>query len=71
MPANARPQADFAAEAAQLMLRLGLAIILIVVPTGAIYSRRLLFTLVPVGVALICSAPCSRPAVTACCRPIA
>ncbi|MBN9084817.1 MAG: hypothetical protein BGP04_26400 [Rhizobiales bacterium 62-17] len=54
MPATARPQqADFAAEAAQLMLRLGLAIILIVVPTGAIYSRRLLFTLVPVGVAMI------------------
>ena len=48
-----RPPTDYAAEAAQLLLRLGLAIIVIVVPTGAIYSRRLLFTLVPVGVALI------------------
>lgn len=54
MVATARhPPTDFAAEAAQLLLRLGLAIILIVVPAGAIYSRRLLFTLVPVGVALI------------------
>ena len=44
---------DPAAEAANLILRLGIAILAIGVPCAAVISRRLLFVLMPVGAALI------------------
>ena len=45
--------ADPAAEAAGLILRLGIGILAIGVPCGAVISRRLVFVLMPVGAALI------------------
>ena len=44
---------DPAAEAASLILRLGIAILAIAVPCAAVLSRRLLFVLMPVGAALM------------------
>ncbi len=44
---------DPAAEAASLILRLGIAILSIGVPCAAVLSRRLLFVLMPVGAALV------------------
>ena len=44
---------DPALGAAQLLVRLGVALLAIAVPCGAVGSRRLIFTLVPVGAALL------------------
>lgn len=44
---------DPAAAAAGLILRLGIAILALAVPCGAVISRRLLFVLMPVGAALM------------------
>lgn len=44
---------DPAAGAAQLLVRLGLALLAIGVPCGAVGSRRLIFSLMPVGAALL------------------
>ena len=48
-----RPFDDPAQQAAGLLLRLGIAIIAIGAPLGSVFSRRLIFSLVPVGVVLI------------------
>ena len=45
--------ADPAQEAAGLLIRLGVAVLAIGVPCGAIFSRRLIFSMVPVGAALV------------------
>lgn len=50
---NRRMMDDPAAEAAGLILRLGIGILAIGVPCGAVISRRLLFVLMPVGAVLI------------------
>ncbi len=42
-----------AAKAGELLMRLGLAVLMIVLPVAAIYSRRLVFTLMPVAAGLI------------------
>lgn len=44
---------DVAGRAGGLLMRLGLAVLMIALPIAAIYSRRLLFTLMPVGAGLI------------------
>jgi hypothetical protein len=44
---------DPAQEAAGLLIRLGVAVLAIGVPCGAIFSRRLIFSLMPVGAALV------------------
>ncbi len=44
---------DPAAEAASLILRLGIAMLAVAVPCAAVVSRRLLFVLMPVGAVLI------------------
>jgi hypothetical protein len=44
---------DPAKQAAALLIRLGLAVLAIGVPTGSLLSRRLIFTVMPVGAALI------------------
>jgi len=55
---------DPAAAAAGLILRLGIAILALAVPCGAVISRRLLFVLMPVGAALMLIGgllqPCER-----------
>lgn len=48
-----RPFDDPAQQAAGLLLRLGIAIIAIGAPLGSVFSRRLIFSLVPVGAVLI------------------
>ncbi len=49
---NRSPE-DVAAKAGGLLMRLGLAVLMIALPLAAIYSRRLVFTLMPVGAGLI------------------
>ncbi|MDB5644299.1 MAG: hypothetical protein JWN07_3616, partial [Hyphomicrobiales bacterium] len=44
---------DPAQEAAGLLIRLGVAMLAIGVPCGAIFSRRLIFSMMPVGAALV------------------
>src|ERR1035437_4094713 len=44
---------DPSSDAAQLLVRLGMALIAIAVPCGAVVSRRLIFSLMPVGGILI------------------
>ena len=44
---------DPARQAAALLVRLGIAVLALGVPVGALWSRRLIFTLMPVGAALI------------------
>ena len=44
---------DPAKQAAALLIRLGVAVLAIGVPAGSLMSRRLIFTLMPVGAALI------------------
>lgn len=48
-----RTREDPSSAAAQLLVRLGIAVLAIAVPCGAVVSRRLLFPLMPVGGALI------------------
>ena len=44
---------DPAKQAAALLIRLGVAVLAIGVPAGSLASRRLIFTVMPVGAALI------------------
>jgi hypothetical protein len=44
---------DPAQEAAGLLIRLGVAVLAIGVPCGAMFSRRLIFSMMPVGAALV------------------
>jgi hypothetical protein len=44
---------DPARQAAALLIRLGIAVLAIGVPSGSLISRRLIFTVMPVGAALI------------------
>jgi hypothetical protein len=44
---------DIAARAGGLLMRLGLAVLMVVLPLAAIYSRRLVFTLMPIAAGLI------------------
>jgi len=50
-----------AVEAAQLLNRLGLAILMIAAPVGAVATRRLIFILMPMGAALILLAALIAP----------
>jgi hypothetical protein len=54
MPASShRPLDDPAADAALLLIRLGLAVLAFAVPLSAVVSRRAVFTLLPVGAGLL------------------
>lgn len=44
---------DPAQEAAGLLIRLGVAVLSLGVPCGAVFSRRLIFSMMPVGAALV------------------
>ena len=48
-----RTPEDVATQAGGLLMRLGLAVLMIALPLAAIYSRRLVFTFMPVGAGLI------------------
>ena len=48
-----RPHDDPAADAALLLIRLGLVVLAFAVPVSAVVSRRALFTLLPVGAGLL------------------
>ena len=52
-PHPSRSFDDPAREAAALLIRLGVAVLAMGVPSGSLISRRLIFTLMPVGAALI------------------
>ena len=52
-PIPSRSFNDPARQAAALLVRLGLAVLAVGVPTGSLISRRAIFTLMPVGAALI------------------
>jgi hypothetical protein len=52
-PHPSRSFDDPARQAAALLIRLGVAVLAIGVPAGSLMSRRLIFTLMPVGAALI------------------
>jgi len=52
-PLSPRPYDDPAQQAAGLLIRLGIAVLAIGVPSGSLMSRRLIFTVMPVGAALI------------------
>ena len=52
-PSSQRPVDDPAADAALLLIRLGLAVLAFAVPLSAIVSRRAVFTLLPVGAGLL------------------
>ena len=53
MSARSEKFGDPAQDAAQLLLRLGFVILFVGVPLGAVFSRRLLFILMPLGAALL------------------
>jgi len=53
MASSAAQQDQLAARAGALLVRIGLVALMIALPVAAIYSRRLLHTLMPVGAALI------------------
>ena len=62
MPSSATRRFDEPAlEAAQLLSRLGLAILMIAAPVGAVATRRLIFILMPVGAALLLIAAMIAP----------
>ena len=54
MPApTSRPNDDPAADAALLLIRLGLIVLTFAVPLSAVVSRRAIFTLLPIGAGLL------------------
>lgn len=53
MAFGANNQAILAEKSGTLLVRIGLVILMIVVPVAAIYSRQLIFALMPVGAALV------------------
>ena len=52
-PSPQRPIDDPAADAALLLIRLGLAVLAFAVPLSAVVSRRAIFTLLPIGAGLL------------------
>ena len=53
MAISAGKQDELAAKAGTLLVRIGMIILMVVLPVAAIYSRRFVFSLMPVGAALI------------------
>ena len=52
-PPRFRPIDDPAADAALLLIRLGLFVLAFAVPLSAVVSRRAVFTLLPIGAGLL------------------
>jgi hypothetical protein len=52
---------DPAAGAAEFLMRLGIAVLMIAGPVGSVFSRRIMFTLVPVGAALMIASVLMAP----------
>ncbi len=53
MALSARKQDELAGKAGALLVRIGLGILMVALPVVAIYSRRFVFSLMPIGAALI------------------
>lgn len=53
MATRARNQDELAGKAGALLVRIGMIVLMIALPVAAIYSRRFVFSLMPMGAALI------------------
>lgn len=53
LPSRQTPQADPASEAGDLIARVGIFVLAVAVPIAGVFSRRVIFSLPPIGVVLI------------------